>query len=66
MLLKKLVNDKELWDAFTAELDATISGHHKSMETQDDSVSIHRTQGSIFALQRLKYLREKINGHSSM
>ena len=62
MSLKKLVNDKELWDAFTKELDECISHQHKSIETISDPVEVYRCQGKISAYRNLKYLRDKVNG----
>ena len=62
MSLKKLVNDKELWDAFTQELDECISQQHKSIENISDPVEVYRAQGKISAYRNLKYLRDKVNG----
>jgi len=62
MSLKKLVNDKELWDAFTQELDECISQQHKSIENISDPVEVYRSQGKISAYRNLKYLRDKVNG----
>lgn len=62
MSLKKLVNDKELWDAFSEELDRLIAGQHKSMESVEDPKDMYRSQGSIHALRRLKHMRDQVNG----
>jgi len=61
MSLKKLVNDKELWDAFTQELEGCISQQHKSIENISDPVEMYRSQGKISAYRNLKYLRDKVN-----
>jgi hypothetical protein len=38
-----------------------IEQHHRSMEQQENTTLIYRTQGSILALKRLKMLREEVN-----
>ena len=65
MNLKKLVNDKALWDNFLEYLDDSIAKNHLALEQADNTVIIHRLQGAIGALRRLKYLREEMNGVKS-
>lgn len=62
MSLKSFVNNKAEWDAFCETLDYDISIYHKRLEQSDSTVDIYRTQGCIQALQKLKYLRDKVNG----
>ena len=62
MNLKKLVNDKALWDNFLEYIDDSIAKNHTALEQADNAVIIHRLQGAIGALRRLKYLREEMNG----
>ncbi len=62
MSLKEFVNDKPKWDAFCVELDTWISEQHKNLEQAEHTIEIHRAQGSIATLRRLKYLRDKVNG----
>ena len=62
MSLKPFVNDKAQWDAFCAELDERISSTHKTLESLTDISEIHRCQGYIQALRKLKYLRDVVNG----
>ena len=62
MNLKKLVNDKSLWDNFKEYIDDAIAKNHTALEQSDNHVVIHRLQGAIGALRRLKYLREEMNG----
>ena len=62
MNLKKLVNDKPLWDNFIEYLDDAIEKNHIALEQSDNHVVIHRLQGAIGALRRLKYLREEMKG----
>ena len=61
MNLKKLVNDKNLWDNFLEYIDYTIDQQHKAMEQAEDNILLYRSQGAIAALRRLKYLREEMN-----
>ncbi len=62
MEIKRLVNDKPLWDSFCAELDERIAYAHKQIEQRDEPLELHRLQGEIKALRSLKQLRDKING----
>jgi hypothetical protein len=65
MSLKAFVNNKAEWDAFCQELDDNIAELHKRLEQSEHVVEIHKTQGGILALRRLKYLRDKVNGKQS-
>ncbi len=62
MQIKKLVNDKPLWDSFCEELDERIDFAHRQLEQRDEPLELHRLQGEIKALRSLKMLRDKING----
>jgi len=62
MSLKRIVNDKEVWDSFLEELENRISANHRSMENLSDTAEIYRHQGAIKALRQLKYLRDYVNG----
>jgi hypothetical protein len=59
--LKPLVNNNRQWASFSNYIDAMIEQHHRSMEQQENTTLIYRTQGSILALKRLKMLREEVN-----
>ena len=62
MSLKKLVNDKAIWDALVEELDERISTAHKTLESLTDTSEMYRCQGYIHSLRKLKYLRDIVNG----
>jgi len=62
MQIKRLVNDKPLWDSFCGELDTRITYCQKQIEQRDEPLELHRLQGEIKALRSLKQLRDKING----
>ena len=65
MILKQLVNDKVLYDAFKKELDIRINFAYKQIEQRDEPLELHRLQGEIKALRSLKMLRDKINGEKT-
>jgi hypothetical protein len=56
-----LVNNPKLINNFNDYLDYKIEEQHKIMEQSDDSISIHRSQGYVMALKRLKLLRDEVN-----
>ena len=60
--LKKITNDKPLWDAYLAYLDSKIHNAHIRLEQSTNVDSIYRMQGEIAALRRLKLLRDEVNG----
>jgi len=59
--LKKLVNDKPLWDSFCIMLDNKIEMVHTNMEQAEDQKALFRFQGQATALRKLKTLREEVN-----
>ena len=61
MEIKRLVNDKNLWDSFNEELDERIAFAQKQIESRDESLILYRLQGEIKALRSLKLLRDKVN-----
>tara|TARA_R110000868_G_scaffold48924_1_gene158218 strand:- start:97 stop:303 length:207 start_codon:yes stop_codon:yes gene_type:complete len=62
MKIKRLVNDKELWDSFLEEVDERIVFAQKQLEQRIEPAELHRIQGEIKALRSLKQLRDKVNG----
>ena len=65
MNLKKLVNDKPLWDNFVEYIDHIIDQQHRAMEQAEDSIMLYRAQGAIVTLRRLKYLRDEMNNNAN-
>jgi len=57
-----MVGNNRQWEAFSSYIDLVIEQHQKVLEQTDDAVSVHRQQGAIMALRKLKYLREEANG----
>jgi hypothetical protein len=62
MSLKQLVNNKSTWDAFVEYLDECISIENSKLAVAESLVDVHRAQGAVQAYQRMKYLRDKVNG----
>mgnify|MGYP003655372680 FL=1 len=65
MQIKRLVNDKVLWDSFCAEIDTRIVFTHKQLEQLVETSDLYRLQGEIKALRSLKQLRDKVNNSNS-
>jgi hypothetical protein len=62
--LKPLVNNNRQWEAFNSYIDYLINQQAKTLEQSDNTILIHRSQGAVSALRKLKYLRDEINGTS--
>jgi|TARA_R100001460_G_scaffold11870_1_gene27519 hypothetical protein len=60
--LKPLVGNNRQWEAFNSYIDLAIEQHQKVLEQSDDTIMMHRQQGAITALRKLKYLRDEVNG----
>ena len=62
MKIKKLVNDKPLWDGFVNLLNEKIEVSQRKLEQETAIEGMYRAQGEIAALRRLTFLRDEING----
>jgi hypothetical protein len=62
MKIKKLVNDKPLWDSFIEILNEKIEVSQRKLEQEVNIENVYRAQGEIAALRRLTFLRDEING----
>ena len=60
--LKPWVGNNRQWEAFSNYIDLAIEQHQKVLEQSYDTVMMHRQQGAITALRKLKYLRDEVNG----
>ncbi len=60
--MKKLVNDKPLWDGFVDVLNEKIEVAQRKLEQETSIEGVYRAQGEIAALRRLTFLRDEING----
>ena len=59
--LKPLVNNKDQWDSFSDYINYLIAQNHAVMEQTNDLVMLHRSQGAIMMLKRLRQLRDAVN-----
>lgn len=60
--LKPLCNNPDLWKAFGEYIDLQIEMQQAALEQADNLVVMHRAQGAIASLRRLKKLRDEANG----
>jgi hypothetical protein len=58
-----MVGNNRQWEAFSNYIDLVIAQHQKVLEQSDDTIMMHRQQGAITALRKLKYLRDEVNGN---
>jgi predicted transcriptional regulator len=58
--LKGLVSNNLQWDNFEKYIDTLIDQQHRLMEQSDNIVSMHRAQGAVYQLRRLKLLRDEV------
>ena len=58
MSIKKLVNDKPLWDDFVETINKKIDIAQRRLEQESTMEGMYR---EIAALRRLIYLREEVN-----
>ena len=56
-----MVSSSRQWDHFSNYLDAMIDQQHRTLEQSENTVSMHRSQGAIEALRKLKNLRDAVN-----
>jgi hypothetical protein len=54
------VSNHSQWDNFEKYLDTLIDQQHRVMEQSDNIVSVHRAQGAVYQLRRLKLLRDEV------
>ena len=55
-----MVSNQAQWSKFEAYLDMIINQQHRVMEQTNEVVAIHRAQGAIYQLRRLKLLRDEV------
>jgi hypothetical protein len=58
--LKALVSNQAQWHKFEEYLDTLVDQQHRVMEQSDNIVAVHRAQGAIYQLRRLKLLRDEV------
>jgi hypothetical protein len=60
--IKPLTNNPKLMNSFNDYIDALIKQQHKILEQSNDMITLHRSQGAIATLSKLKLLRDEVNG----
>jgi lipase chaperone LimK len=63
-LLKPLVNNKQLWDAYLEYVDELIEQQRRALEQTTDTQTMFKAQGAIAQLRTMKYLRDGANSES--
>ena len=59
--LKGFVSNNNQWQGFVEALDYEIEMQRKQLEQSKDPIEIYQAQGAIFALRKLKFLRDQAN-----
>jgi len=54
------VGNNRQWDHFSKYLDSIIDQQHKVLEQTEDMVAVHKAQGAIDMLRKIKRLREDV------
>lgn len=62
MTIKSLVNDYAMHEALMKELEERLLAEHKALSIEVEPYQIYRRQGAILALNKLKRIREDVNG----
>jgi hypothetical protein len=60
--IKPLVNNLKLLNSFNDYIDELVKQQHKILEQASDTTTLHRSQGAIATLNKLKLLRDEVNG----
>ena len=55
-----MVSNQAQWSKFEDYLDFIIAQQHRAMEQTNEVVAMHRAQGAIYQLRRLKLLRDEV------
>ncbi len=60
MKLKPLLNNRRQWQHFSNYIDFTIDQHHKILEQSTDIIMLHKAQGAVEILKKIKTLQEYV------
>ena len=58
--LKPLVGSNRQWDHFSNYLDVLIEQQHRTLEQSENMITVHKAQGAIEALRKIRRLREDV------
>jgi len=56
-----MLNNPLQWEAFNKYIDILISQQQAALEQSDNAILMHRSQGAITTLRRLKQIRDIVN-----
>ena len=59
--LKGFVSNNNQWQGFIEALDYEIEMQRTKLEQSKDPIEIYHAQGAIFALRKLKHLRNQVD-----
>ena len=54
------MSNQRQWGQFSNYIDYLIDQQHRTMEQTENVIAMHRAQGSIYTLRRLKLLRDEV------
>ena len=57
-----MVGNLQILNSFNDYIDLLIEQQHKILEQASDTTTLHRSQGAIATLNKLKHLRDEVNG----
>jgi hypothetical protein len=63
--LKPLAHNTIMWNAFEEMIDYYVALRVKELEQAEHTVNLHRAQGAIASLKKLKTLRDEINAEKT-
>ena len=55
-----MVSNSRQWDHFSNYLDSIIDQHHKVLEQSENMITVHKAQGAIDVLRKIRRLREDV------
>jgi hypothetical protein len=58
--LKPLVGNSRQWDHFSNYLDVLIAQQHKVLEQSENMITVHKAQGAVEALRKIRRLRDDV------
>jgi hypothetical protein len=58
--LKPLVSNSHQWDHFSNYLDVLMAQQHKILEQSENMINVHKAQGAIEILRKIRRLREDV------
>ena len=56
-----MVNNLQIMNSFNDYIDLLIAQQQRALEQTDNTIVLHRSQGAIATLRRMKLLRDSVN-----